>query len=114
MKVSNISRGVVLAQEALLADKLWQRVKGLLGEKILLQGHGLVLRPCNSIHTCFMGFPIDVLFVDKANHVIKALSYLKPFRLTLLYFNAYLAIELPVGVIQASGTSEGDTLLLEE
>ena len=114
MKVSNITRGVVLAQEALLADKLWQRVKGLLGKKTLLEGHGLVLKPCNSIHTYFMGFPIDVLFVDKANRVIKALPYLKPFRLTPLYSNAYLTIELPMGVIQGSGTSEGDTLLLEE
>ncbi len=103
-----------MAQEATLADRLWQRVKGLLGKKVLRPGCGLVLKPCNSIHTYFMRFPIDVLFVDKANRVIKTLPGLKPYRLTALYFNAYFVIELPVGLIKASGTSEGDILRLEE
>jgi len=97
-----------------MADKPWQRVKGLLGEKKLMPGYGLVLKPCNSIHTFFMLFPIDVLFVDKTNRVIKALAGLKPFRLTPLYFNARFVVELPAGLIQASGTSEGDVLRLEE
>jgi len=114
MKINNATKGVVLAKEAIMADKLWSRVKGLLGEKTLMPGCGLVLKPCNSIHTYFMLFPIDVLFVDKANRVIKALSGLKPYRLTPLYHNAYLTIELPAGLIQTSGTSEGDILQLEE
>jgi hypothetical protein len=113
MKINNVTKGVTLAQNAIMADKLWQRIKGLLGKKELAPGHGLVLKPCNSVHTFFMFFSIDVLFVDKANRVIKALPNLKPFRLTFLYFNASIAVELPAGLIQASGTSEGDILQLE-
>jgi uncharacterized protein len=113
MKINNITKNVVLAQEAIVASKLWQRVKGLLGQKELKPGSGLVLKPCNSVHTFFMLFSIDVLFLDKANRVIKAVSGLKPFRLTPLYFNAYITIELPVGVIQASKTAQGDILCIE-
>ena len=114
MKINNATRGIVLAQEAIIADKLWMRVKGLLGKKALAKGCGLVLKPCNSIHTFFMLFSIDVLFVDRVGRVVKALSNLKPFCLTSIYFNAYLAVELPAGLIQASGTTEGDILRLEE
>lgn len=103
-----------MAQEARLADRLWPRVKGLLGSNALPPGHGLVLKPCNSIHTYFMRFPIDVLFVDRSNRVIRAIAELKPNRLTPLYFNACLVVELPAGLIKASSTTEGDILQLDE
>jgi len=103
-----------LAQDAIVADNLWQRVKGLLGKKELAAGCGLVLKPCNAIHSYFMSFSIDVLFLNKAGRVVKALPDFKPFRLTPLYFNTCIAVELPAGVIKASGTSEGDVLSLEE
>jgi len=114
MKINNTTRSVVLAQDAIVADKLWQRIKGLLGEKELPAGCGLVLKPCNAVHTCFMSFSIDLLFLNKAGRVVKALSDFKPFRLTPLYFNTCIAVELPAGVIKASGTLEGDVLSLEE
>ena len=113
MRINNTTKKCILAQEAAVADKLWQRVSGLLGKKEVAPGGGLILKPCNSIHTCFMSFPIDALFVDKRGKVVKAFSGLKPFRLTPIYFNACLVIELPAGIIQSSGTSEGDTLTLE-
>jgi uncharacterized protein len=114
MKINNLTKKTILAQEARLADKLWARMKGLLGEQKLLPGQGLVLKPCNSIHTFFMNFSIDVLFLDKADRVVKMFSVLKPFRLTSVYFSAHLAIELPAGVIQATGTSLGDIVQLED
>lgn len=73
-----------------------------------------MIKPCNSIHTWFMRFSIDVLFLDKAGRVIKALPDLRPFSLTPLYFNALLAVELPAGVLKLSGTGEGDMVSLEE
>lgn len=91
----------------------FKRMKGLLGKKELKKGQALVLKPCNSIHTFFMRFPIDVLFVDKDNRVIEAISKVQPFRLTYIYFNAALAIELPTATIQSSSTSKGDSILLE-
>jgi hypothetical protein len=113
MKIINQTKDTVLAKEVIIADTFLKRVKGLLGRKDFLPGQTLIIKPCNSIHTFFMQFPIDVLFVDKDNRVIKTLSSVKPFRLTSIYFQASFIIELPSGTIQSTLTCKGDTLLLE-
>lgn len=113
MRIINKTKNTILAEDVVVASTPFKRIKGLLGEKELKKNQALLIRPCNSIHTFFMRFPIDVLFVDKENRVIKAISYLEPFRLTYIYFNASFAIELPAGTIQPNFTQEGDTLLLE-
>jgi len=61
----NTHNGRVLAQEVERAGSFWQRMKGLLGRRGLPAGQALFLEPCNSIHTFFMGFPIDAVFLDK-------------------------------------------------
>ncbi|KPK98541.1 MAG: hypothetical protein AMJ95_03955 [Omnitrophica WOR_2 bacterium SM23_72] len=96
-----------------MAATLFKRAKGLLGTKDFRSGEALVITSCNSIHTFFMRFPIDVLFVDKACKVIKAIHYLRPFRITPLYFKADFTLELPVGTIESSSTTEGDILSLD-
>lgn len=113
MKVINKTKNTVLAQDAIVADTVFKRMKGLLGRKDFRHGEALIIRPCNSIHTFFMHFPIDVLFVDKDNRVIKVLPSLKPFQLTNIYFRAAFTIELPAGTLESSLTQDGDTLLLE-
>ena len=52
------------------AHNYWTGLRGLIGHKPLAQGEGLLIVPCSSIHTHFMGFPIDVLYVDKACQVV--------------------------------------------
>lgn len=113
MKIINLTQNTLLASEAKVADSLFKRLKGLLGKRELLKGEALILKPCNSIHTFFMRFPIDVLFVSKDNRVIKAILRLKPFRLTCIYCNATFAIELPAGIIQSTSTHQDDLLLIE-
>ena len=113
MKIYNITKNVFLAQDALLSDKFWQRICGLLGKPTLAQDSGMVLKPCNSIHTFFMRFPIDLIFIDRANRVVKTVPELKPFRVTAVYLKAYCAIELPAGTIKTSRTAPGDMLRLE-
>ncbi len=110
MRIVNKTKSSILSEEVIIADTPFKRIKGLLGKKELRKGQALVLRPCNSIHTFFMRFPIDVLFVDKDNRVIKTISCLKPFKLTAIYFNAAFAIELPSGTIQSFSIQKGDTL----
>ena len=83
---------------------------GLLGKNEFYKGQALILDPCNSIHTLFMRFPIDVLFVDKNNRVVKAAPFVKTFRLTPVYFKSKFAVELPTGTIAATSTQEGDEL----
>ncbi len=110
MKIINRTKDAVLATDAVLASTPLARIKGLLGKKELGRGQALILRPSNSIHTFFMCFSIDVLFVDKGNRVIKAIANLAPFRLTSIYFKATYTVELPAGSIASSNTSSGDIL----
>lgn len=110
MRIINVTRNTVLADNAVVADRLLARIVGLLNKKELKPGEGLILKPCTSIHTLFMRFAIDALFVDKNNQIIKAIPHLGPFRFTHPYFNAALTIELPCGTIESTSTQEGDTL----
>ena len=93
-----------------MADSPFRRMKGLLGRKGLKPGEALILKPCNSIHTFFMRFAIDVLFVNKDSRVIKAISGIKPFRITYIYYHADFAVELAAGIIQSTSTSLGDLI----
>jgi len=110
MKIVNRSKQSILADNISCADTSFKRLKGLLGRKSLNKGEALIITPSNSIHTFFMRFPIDVLFVDNNNRVIKVISSLKPYRLSPICWQGKFVIELPVGTIQASSTQEGDTL----
>jgi len=113
MRIINKTNSFVVAEEAIVANTPFKRMKGLLGRKELKESQALVLDPCNSIHTFFMRFPIDILFLDKNNKIIKTISCLKPFRLTSIYFNSAFAIELPSGKIQSLSIRKGDNLSLE-
>jgi uncharacterized membrane protein (UPF0127 family) len=112
MQIINRSRNAILAQNAALADTPFTRIRGLLGKKELKPGEGLIISPCNSVHSFFMRFTIDVLFLDKEWRVIKTLPNFKPFRLSPIYFRAHLAIELPSGTVDSTHTHPGDTLAL--
>ena len=114
MKIVNKTKNTVLAEEVLVAETLLKRAKGLLGRRDFKPGSALIIRPCNSIHTFFMRFHIDVLFVNRRQIVVKAISALVPGRLSPVYFNAAFVIELPTGTILSTSTSKGDTLLIEE
>ena len=110
MKIVNLTKNTVLAENAIVANTVFKRIKGLLGKKEINIGQALILKPCNSIHTLFMRFPIDVVFVEKRNRVVKIISCLKPWRLSGIYLTARLCIELPVDTIRSNLTSAGDTL----
>jgi hypothetical protein len=112
MKIINKTKNTTLSDKVIIAQTPLARLKGLLGKKEFKNGEALIIKPCNSIHTFFMRFAIDVLFVGKDNRVIKAFHRLVPFRLTPVYFNSRLVIELPVGTLETTSTKEGDTLFL--
>lgn len=110
MALINKTRNTILAENVVVADRLLPRAKGLLGRQEFKKGEGLILRPCNSVHTFFMRFPIDVLFMDRNNRVVKTIAVLKPFRASPVYFSASWTIELPAGTISATGTIAGDII----
>ena len=77
-------------------------------------GTGLVIDPCSSIHTFWMRFPIDVLYVDKNGTVLRADRAMKPWRIGPLFVrHGRLVIELPAGTIDRTRTERGDHLRLD-
>ena len=113
MEIFNQTRKTMLADNALMADSLFRRMRGLLGRKIFTDGQALVLKPCNAIHTYFMHFAIDVLFVSKNNIIVKTVVGLRPFRLSPICFKSRFVIELPSGTIKLTSTIPGDKLILK-
>jgi uncharacterized protein len=112
--IRNISRDTTVASRARRADTFWARGKGLMFERGLPDGGGLVIDPCSSIHMFGMRFALDVLYVDKHDRVVRAQEGILPWRIgPLRTKHAHYVIELPVGAIRASGTAVGDQLLLE-
>jgi len=112
IEVRNITRGSALAERADHARTILTRLRGLLGTSGLSEGTGLVIEPCNSVHMWGMSYPLDVVFADREGVVVGVVQELRPWRLTKVYRGARYAIELPVGVISASGTELGDKLEL--
>ena len=73
MRVLNQTRGQVLAERAWEALSAGARMKGLLGRAGLAAGEGLYIRPCTSIHSCFMRFVFDALFVGLGGSLLVTL-----------------------------------------
>jgi uncharacterized membrane protein (UPF0127 family) len=99
----------VLCERCVLADTLWRRMRGLLGRAELEPGEGIVLRPAWSIHTFFMRFPIDVVFVDADQVVLKVVGTLRPWRAATCR-GARDVIELRAGECMRLGLQAGDRL----
>jgi hypothetical protein len=99
-----------LAKKAVYANSFWQRAKGLLGKASLARGEALFIPQCRSIHTFFMLFSIDLIFVDKNNKVLKTVQDLAPFRMAFGAKEAFGVWEFPAGTIETAPCSVGDYL----
>jgi uncharacterized membrane protein (UPF0127 family) len=110
MKARNLKSGKELSNNVIVADQVLKRMKGLLGKSELPIGEALWIKPCMSIHTFFMRFPIDVIFLNKRNQVVALIKNILPNRLTGLYPKAVSILELPAGTIEATDTEVGDKI----
>ena len=110
MSIINFTRQTSLATHTEIADTPLKRLRGLLGRKALPVNHALVIRPCQSIHMFFMRFAIDVIFLDKNQHVIGLCAHIKPFQLSPIFWKSSCAIELSVGTIDKTHTQIGDRI----
>ncbi len=110
MKAFNSRSGKEVSADVMVAESLPKRLKGLLGKKELRQGESLWIRPCKGIHTIGMGFPIDVVFLNKRNVVISVKQNFPPNRMTRFYFGAVSVLELTAGTLTATETRVGDRI----
>lgn len=83
-----------------------ERMRGLLGHPPLHNREGMLIRPCNSVHTLFMRYPIDVIYLDRNNSVIKVISDLSPYRMSIA-FGAAAVLEMKAGQAAACGIHTG-------
>lgn len=113
MKISNTTRGTILAERAEVARSFWARLVGLMGRRTLPEGGGLIIQPNGSIHTFWMRFAIDVIFVDRNDIVVGLREAMPPNRPYAGARHAYRTIELPTGAIRKSDTHRDDKLLFE-
>lgn len=103
------SSGRDLGSNITVAASIWSRIKGLLGRNKLEAGEGLLIQPCKGIHTYFMKFAIDALFLDKENRIVMIYRNLPPNRLTPIFLKAHSVLELPAGTITTE-ISPGDVI----
>jgi uncharacterized membrane protein (UPF0127 family) len=94
-----------------VADSAPARLRGLLGRRSLPSGEGLILRPAGSIHTAFMRFPIDVVFLDRELRVLGVKPALRPWRAAGRR-RARAVVELAAGECQRRGIQPGQQLQL--
>jgi uncharacterized protein len=111
--VRNQTRNTVLARSADVADSSAKRRTGLLKHERLEPGEGLWIVPCESVHTFFMKFPIDLVYMDKRRKVKKVRHAVGPWRLSAC-LTAHSVLELPAGTVEQSGTLAGDELVVEK
>lgn len=101
--------GRTLAARVTKADDAASRSKGLLGRESLDEGEGMWIVPCPMIHTFFMKFPIDVLFLKRDLTVARVIEGLGPWRLSPWVLSAHSVLELKGGVLKGS-VRPGDRL----
>lgn len=109
VRVTNLTRATTLASQVLVAGSSKTRRKGLLGRSGLEPGEGIWIRPCESVHTFFMKFPIDVIYVDRRGKVKKAVSSIPAWRLSCC-LTAHSVLEVAAGTIVSTQTRRGDVL----
>lgn len=103
----------------LIVDKLdkatnfFKRFMGLMGREQLTNDAGLLIVPCNSVHSCFMKFPIDVVFLTKENRIVYIYENMKPWRVSKIIKEAYMVLELPKGRVTEVGLKVGEQIKFE-
>jgi len=103
--------GRVVCERCSVADGFRSRLRGLLGRRELPQGDGLLLSPSSSVHTLFMRFPIDVVFLDPGLRVVAVVDAVRPWRLAARK-GARHVLELPAGEARRRGLEAGQQLSL--
>ena len=118
--IVNIRRHHVLASHICIANNRWTRARGLIGKKELPMNTALLIYPCRQIHTYFMRFPIDCLFIkpepDSSSiyRVLKCIHSLRPWKVGPKVAEAWGVIELPPGTLLTTDIQENDFVRIDQ
>lgn len=104
-KLIDAKDGKILLDELEIADTFWKRFKGLQLRRSMPESSGILLSPCQSLHTCFMRFPIDVIMLDRENLVLGTRLRIRPWRAVICLSGTARVIEVSPGSVDvAEGT----------
>lgn len=95
-----LENGMVLAEEVEVARRFFKRLKGLMFRPSMPKSAAMLLSPCPQIHTCFMKFSLDVLFLAEDGTILYVIEDLKPWRLSPIVRRAVQTLEMPAGTLQ--------------
>ena len=110
LHVENVTQATTVVESGRVANNMWTRFVGLMGERNLPQGDGMIIIPCSSVHCMFMAIPIDVVYVNREHKVVAIDHALQPWRIGSLHRGVHYVLELPAGTARATGTAAGDQL----
>ena len=109
----NATRGMVLAERVAIAESLLARTRGLLGTRTLPRSEALLLRPCRQVHSFFMKYALDLVFVDRSGRVLLTRENFRTNRISPLVMRAAAVLELAAGSLADTPTEAGDVLSFE-
>ena len=109
----NATRGTVLADRVAVAESSLARLRGLLGTRTLPRRHGLLIRPCRQVHSFFMRYALDLVFVDREGRVLRTVGGFPKNRISPHVRAAAAVLELPAGALTEAPTEVGDLLRIE-
>ena len=111
--VRNATRGTVLAERVVVADSVLARLRGLLGTPDLARHHGLLLQPCRQVHSFFMRYALDLVFLDGVGRALLAVAEFEKNRMSPRVKAATAVLELPAGTLAETPVEPGDLLRIE-
>lgn len=114
VKVYNSTKNNTIADAAIVAKSFLTRSIGLLSRKFISENECLIIEPCFSIHTFFMRFPIDVLFVDRKNKIVAAYENVLPNRILPVHLSSQYVVELAAGQILKKNIEKCDIIQVDE
>lgn len=104
----------MILKHCMVAETFWERFKGLMLREVLEADSGLLIEKCNSIHNCFMKFPIDAVFLDENNTVVETRSSLRPwFSLVLPVKNAVKVLEVNAEFVHEKNIGKNDRIFFD-
>lgn len=114
MNIYNSTKNNIIAHEGKVAQNFITRSIGLLLKSEMVEDEFLTIRPCCSIHTFFMRFPIDVLFVNRRNEIVALYENVKPWKILPIHLTSSCVIELKSGQITKKNIEKGDLIALNK
>jgi uncharacterized protein len=113
LRLVHAASGRVLATRLEKPRTFFGRGLGLMFRRTLAPGSGIWIAPCSGIHTFFMRFPIDVVFMDRAHRIVKVCPALKSWRMVPLVLGAHSVVEMAAGTLDGLPLTRGEQLDLQ-